>query len=109
MFLTLNHICPNTMVRLDCPLISFFFARLGGLLGIGRQCPKVGLFVGRDCPFRFDLCFLFPLGHCSMGIGQSLIIFGEGEVRSSELETGLSLFEDHRALEVTSSTTPYKA
>ncbi|KAL0008668.1 hypothetical protein SO802_010170 [Lithocarpus litseifolius] len=34
---------------------------------------------------------------------------GEGEVRSSELETSLSLSEDHRALEVTSLSTPYKA
>ena len=33
----------------------------------------------------------------------------EGKVRSSELETGLSLSENRRALEVTSPLTPFKA
>ena len=32
----------------------------------------------------------------------------EGEVRSSELETGLSSSKDRKALEVTSPSTPYK-
>ena len=36
-------------------------------------------------------------------------MFGEGEVRSSELETGLSSSEDRKALKVTSPSTPYKA
>ena len=53
-----------SMVRLDCPSISFFFARLSSLLGVvGRQCLEVGLFVGRNCSFRFVLRFLFPLVH----------------------------------------------
>ena len=53
-----------TMVRLDCPSISFFFARLSSLLGVvDRQCLKAGLFVGRNCSFRFVLRFLFPLVH----------------------------------------------
>ena len=34
---------------------------------------------------------------------------GESEVRSSELETGLSSSEDHGALDVTSPSTPHKA
>ena len=34
---------------------------------------------------------------------------GEGEVRSSELETGLSSFKNRRALKATSLLTPYKA
>ena len=38
-----------------------------------------------------------------------LAMFGEGEVRSSELETSLSSYEDHGALKVTSPSTPYKA
>ena len=70
-----------SVVRWDCPSICFFFARLCSLLEVvGRQCLKVGLFVGRNCPFR-----------------------------SSELETGLSSSEDRRALKVTSLSTHYKA
>ena len=99
-----------SMVRLDYSLISFFFAHLSSLLEVvGRQRPKVGLFVGRDCSFRFALRIFFPLVNRSMWFAQPLIMSGEGEVRSSELETGLSLFEDHKALKVTSSSTPYKA
>ena len=36
-------------------------------------------------------------------------MFGEGEVMSSELKTGLSSSEDHKALKVTSPSTPSKA
>lgn len=97
------------MVRTDCPSISFFFARLCGLLeSIGRKRPKVGLSVGRDCPYRFVLPFLFPLFHLSVGIAQSLVMSRE-EVRFSDLEMSLSSSEDRRALEVTSLSTPYKA
>ena len=96
-----------SLVRLDCPS---FFARLCGLLeSIGRKRPKVGLFVGRDCPYRFILLFLFPLVHRLVGISQTLTMFGEEEVRSGELETGLSLFEDCGALKVTFPSTPHKA
>ena len=53
-----------SLVWSDCPSISFFFARLCGLLGIvGRKCPKVRLFVRKSCPYRFVLLFLFPLVH----------------------------------------------
>ena len=56
-------------IRSDCPSVSFFFACLCGLLrAVGRRCPKVGLFIGRDCPFRSILPFLSPLVHCSVGI-----------------------------------------
>ena len=96
-----------SLVRLDCPS---FFARLCGLLeSIGRKRPKVGLFVGRDCLYRFILLFLFPLVHRLVGISQTLTMFGEEEVRSSELETGLFLSEDRGALKVTSPFTPHKA
>ena len=95
------------MVRSNCPSISFFVARLSSLLEVvSRQRPEVVLFVGRDCSFRFTLHFLFPLVHRSMWFAQPLIMFGEGEVRSSELETGLSSSEDRK---FTSSSTPYKA
>ena len=36
-------------------------------------------------------------------------MFGEGEVMSSELKTGLSSSEDHKALKVTSPSTTFKA
>ena len=94
---------------MDCPSISFLFACLSGLLEVvGRQGLKVRLFMGRDCSFRFALRFLFPLVHRFVGIAQPLMMFGEGKVRSSELETSLSSSEDCRAFEVTSSSTFYK-
>ena len=55
------------------------------------------------------MCSFFPLVHCSVGFAQTLVMLGEGKVRSSELETSLSSFGDRRALKVTSSSTPYKA
>ena len=99
-----------SVVRSDCPSISFFFAHLCSLLEVvGRRRPKVWLFMGRHCPFRFALCLLFPLVHGSMGIPKTLLMSGEGEVKSSELETGLFSSKDSRAFEVTSLSTPYKA
>lgn len=87
------------MVRSNCPSISIFFAWLSSLLEVvGRQRPKVGLFVARDCSFRFSLGFLFfPLVHHSVGTTQPLIMFKDDEVRSSDLETGLSSSEDRKA------------
>ena len=99
-----------SLVWSDCPSISFFFARFCGLLGIiGRKRPRVGLLVRRNCPYRFVLLFLFPLVHRSVGIAQSLLMSGEGEVWSSELETCLSSSEDHGILKVTFPSTPHKA
>lgn len=98
-----------SLVRRDCPFISFIFTCLCGLLEfVGRQRPGVRLFVGRDCPYRFVLLFLFPLVHCSVGIAQTLIMFGE-EIRWSELETGLSSSKNRGVLEVLPSSTPHKA
>ena len=58
-----------SLVRQDCASISLFFARLCSLLEfIGRRCPRVGLFIGRNFPFRIVLLFLFPLVHRSIGI-----------------------------------------
>ena len=53
------------------------------------------------------LRFSFSPSFCR--IAQTLAMSREGEVRSSELETGLSSFEDHRTLKVTSLSTPCKA
>ena len=80
-----------SLVRSDFPLVSFFFARLCSLFEVvGRKRTRVGLFVGKNCPYRYVLLFLFPLVYRSIGIAQSLIISREGEVRSSELKVGSS-------------------
>ena len=77
-------------VRAAYPSVSFFFARLGAALGISSDfLPLVGdfIFVG------YGLSLV--IGELSPILGQSLAWFeGEtmrmAEVRSSELETGLS-------------------
>ena len=77
-------------VRAICPSVSFFFARLGAALGVsGDFLPLVGDFVFAGCSLSLVIRELSPI------LGQSLAWFeGEttriAEVRSSELETGLS-------------------
>ena len=55
-----------SFVRVDCPSISFLFARLGCLLEVveGERLQRDSLFVGEDCPYRFVLSSLFPLVSC---------------------------------------------
>ena len=60
--------------------------------------------MGEDCPHRFVLSSLFPLFSCSARVARSLKMFGE--IRSSELEMGLSSSDNREILEV--SSTPYK-
>ena len=78
----------------ECPSVSFFFARLGVFLehSFGR-CPQLGSFVSRSSAIRPVLFTLYPL------ICQSLVRYylemdpveyRLDDVRSSELETGLS-------------------
>ena len=97
-----------SFVRADCPSVSFLFARLGCLLEIveGEYLKGVSLFVGENCLYRFVLFSLLPLVSCSARMARFLKMFGE--VRSSELETGLSSSDDHEVPEVTSLFTPYK-
>ena len=77
-------------VRVICPSVSFFFARLGVALGVsGDFLPLVGDFVFVGCGLSVVIGELSPI------LGQSLAWFeGEtrrmAEVRSSELEIGLS-------------------
>ena len=80
----------NSEVRVACPLVSFFFALLGDALGVsGDFLPLVFMGVGLSV----------ALGELSPILGQSISWFeGEirrmSEVRSSELETGLSSSND---------------
>ena len=77
-------------VRVICPSMSFFFARLGVALGVSSDfLPLFGDFVFAGCGLSVVIRELSPI------LGQSLAWFeGEtrrmAEVRSSELETGLS-------------------
>lgn len=95
-------------VRVGCPLVAFLFAHLGCLLEfIEGECLKwASLFVGEDCSYSFVLYLLFPLVSHSAKVARSLKMF---EVRSSELETGLSSSDDHVISKVTSPSTPCKA
>ena len=73
-----------------CPSVSFFFACLGAALGVsGDFLPLVGDFIFVGCGLSL------VIGELSLIWSQSLAWFeGEtrrmAEVRSSELETGLS-------------------
>ena len=77
-------------VKATCPSVSFFFARLGATLGVsGDFLPLVGDFIFVGCGLSL------VIGELSLILGQFLAWFeGEirrmAEVRSSELETGLS-------------------
>ena len=80
----------DSKVRVVCPSVSFFFAHLGAALGVsGDFLPLVGDFVFVGCGLRAALEELSPI------LSQSIAWFeGEtkrmSEVRSNELETGLS-------------------
>ena len=78
----------------ECPLVSFFFARLGVFLeySSGRH-PQVGLFVSRCSTLRPVLFTLYPLIHQSLvryHSEKNPVKYRADNVRSSELETGLS-------------------
>ena len=98
-----------SFVKVDCPSVAFLFTHLGCLLEvIEGECLKwVSFFMGEDYPHRFVLSSLFPLVSHSTRVAKSLKM--SGEVRSSELETGLSSSDDRVSPEVTSPSTPYKA
>ena len=64
-------------------------------------------FVRVDCPSISFLFSLFPLVSCSARVARSLKM--SREVRSSELETGLSSSDNRKMLKVSSPSTSYKA
>ena len=95
-------------VRVNCPLIAFFFTHLGSLLEFveGECLKRISFFVGEDYLYTSILSSLFPLVSHSSRVARSLKMF---EVGSSDLETGLSSSDDHVVPEATSVSTPYKA
>ena len=80
----------DSEVRVACPSITFFFARLGAALGVSSDfLPLVGDFVFVGCGLSA------VLGELSLILSQSIAwLEGEmkrmSEVRSNELETRLS-------------------
>ena len=95
-------------VRSDCPSIAFFFAHLGSLLESveGERLERISSFVGKDCPYTSVISSLFPLVSRSTEVARLLRMF---EVRSSDLEMGLSSSDDRVVSEATSASTLYKA
>ena len=95
-------------VRLDFPSIAFLFTHLGGLLEFVEEgcLDWVSLFVREDCPYDSVLFSLFPLVSRSAKVARFLKM---SEVRSSDLETGLSSSNDHVISEASSPSIPYKA
>ena len=87
---------------------SFLFCSFRLLIQVYRgEClERVSFFVGEDCPYTSILSSLFPLVSRSAEVARLLKM---SEVRSSDLETSLSLFDDHVISEATSVSTPYKA
>ena len=82
-------------IKKETPSVSFFFARLGVFLeSSGGHCPHVGLFIPWDFgAFRPVLISLYPLIRHSLityHLEMTAIKYRDSDVRSSELETGLS-------------------
>ena len=106
-FFSCSSMVDYSAVKVGCPLIAFLFARLGCLLeSVEEECLKwASLFMGEDCPHNFVLSSLFPLVSHSVKVARLLKM---SEVRSSDLEMGLSSFDDHVISEVASPSTLIK-
>ena len=95
-------------IRVDCSLVAFFFAHLGCLLeSVEGEClERVSFFVGQNCPYISVLSSLFPLVSRSAEVAGLLMM---SKVRCSDLEMGLSFFDDHLISEATFVSSSYKA
>ena len=95
-------------VRSNCPSIAFLFTRLGCLLKFVEEgcLDWVSLFVREDYPYEAVLSLLFPLISHFAKVARSLKM---SEVRFSDLETGLSSFDDLVILGATYLSTSYKS
>ena len=92
-------------VRVNFPSIAFFFAHLGSLLkSIEGEC--LDFFAGEDCLYTSVLSSFFPPVSHSARVARSLKM---SEVRSSDLEMGLSSSNDRVVSEAISVSTPYTA
>ena len=78
-------------VRTACPSISFLFARLGGSLGV---FPHLKNFIFEGNSLGIVMADLLPLLRQSIDWFRDLVREVMSEVRSSELETGLSSSDD---------------
>lgn len=94
------------ILRLDIiALNSFLFARLGAFLRSTNGCPKVRSFTPRDSALGLVLADLFPLMRQSLNwfrYIQEMFV----EVRSSELDTGLSSSDKAVEIDFTISASP---
>ena len=89
-------------------MVAFFFAHLGCLLEFveGECLERISFFVGEDCSYTFVISSLFPLVSHFAWVARLLKM---SEVRSSDLEMGLSSSDDRMVSKATSVSTPYKA
>ena len=93
----MNSILSSFEVRALCPSVSFLFARLGASLGISRNFyPLVKDFVGGGNNLSLVLTDLFPLLRQFVDWFEDLVSDRRAmsEVKSNELETGLSSSDD---------------
>ena len=89
---TWDSVCPSMVssseVRTKCPSISFLFVRLGGSLGV---FPHLGNFIFEGNSLGVVVANLLPLLRQLIDWFWDLVRELMSEVKSSELETGLSL------------------
>ena len=95
-------------IRVNCPSIAFFFTHIGSLLESveGGCLERISLFIGEDCLYTSILSLLFPLVSHSARVARSLKM---SKVRSSDLDTGLSSFDDRVVSEAAYVSIAYKA
>ena len=92
----------NFEVRKVCRSISFFFGRLGSSLGsFSTHCPPIEGFVSREISLGLYPLLYQYLNWFKEMVGEREII---SEVRSNELETGISSSVDLVKAEVDTST-----
>ena len=92
----------SSEVRIVCPFISLFFARLGASLGVSRSfSPLIEGFVLKGNSLSVVFAELFSLVRQSVDWFENLASERRAmlEVRSSELETGLSSSNDPMEME----------
>ena len=106
-FFSDSFVVDYSAIRADCPSIAFFFTHLGSFLESveGEHLKRVNSFVGKVYLYTFVLSSLFPLVFHSAEVTRLLRM---SKVRSSDLETVLSLFDDCVVSEAIFVSTPYK-